>query len=133
LSDAVGALEFRVDPRPPPAAFESLRRAAWGDTQALPPNWDISLVHLGVYDGERLIGYVNVATDGATHAFLLDPTVHPDYRGRGIGTRLVQRAADLSRERGARWLHVDYTPELAGFYAGCGFRPTEAGLMRLDG
>ena len=30
----------------------------------------------GAYDGERLVGYVNVATDGSGHAFLLDPTVH---------------------------------------------------------
>jgi hypothetical protein len=28
-------------------------------------------------------------------------------------------------------LHVDYEPHLDGFYRGCGFRPTAAGLLRL--
>ena len=79
-----------------------------------------------------LIGYVNLAWDGGAHAFLLDPTVHPAYRGRGIGTKLVRRAADVARARGVRWLHVDYLPELEAFYRGCGFRHTEAGLMDLS-
>jgi GNAT superfamily N-acetyltransferase len=96
------------------------------------PKWDISLVHLGAYDGDRLVGYVNVATDGSGHAFLLDPTVHPDVQRRGLGTQLVKRATELSLERGAQWLHVDYEPHLDGFYKACGFRPTPAGLIRLS-
>ena len=34
-------------------------------------------------------------------------------------------------ERGAQWLHVDFEPHLTAFYRGCGFRPTEAGLIAL--
>ncbi|WP_326676109.1 GNAT family N-acetyltransferase [Streptomyces sp. NBC_01237] len=82
--------------------------------------------------GGRLVGYVNVVGDGGVHAFVLDTTVHPDERRRGLGRRLVTTAAEQARARGARWLHVDYEPALAGFYAGCGFRPTAAGLMALD-
>ena len=91
-----------------------------------------SLVHLGAYAEGALVGFVNVAWDGGVHAFLLDPTVHPDHRRTGLGTLMVRRAAELSAERGAEWLHVDYEPHLAGFYRGCGFRATEAGLMRLS-
>ncbi|MFC9861249.1 MULTISPECIES: GNAT family N-acetyltransferase [unclassified Streptomyces] len=80
----------------------------------------------------RLVGYVNVVGDGGVHAFVLDTTVHPDEQRRGLGRRLVTTAAEQARARGARWLHVDYEPALAGFYAGCGFRPTAAGLMALD-
>ncbi|MHC4472138.1 MAG: GNAT family N-acetyltransferase, partial [Planctomycetota bacterium] len=61
----------------------------------------------------------------------LDPTVHPDLRRTGIGTELVRRAADLARDAGVEWLHVDFVPELTPFYERCGFRPTEAGLMKL--
>ncbi|MEV5677847.1 GNAT family N-acetyltransferase [Streptomyces sp. NPDC052179] len=82
--------------------------------------------------GGRLVGYVNVVGDGGVHAFVLDTTVHPDEQRRGLGRRLVTTAAEQARARGARWLHVDYEPALAGFYAGCGFRPTAAGLMALD-
>jgi GNAT superfamily N-acetyltransferase len=74
---------------------------------------------------------VNVAWDGGVHAFLLDTVVHPDFRHRGIASDLVRRAAEIARDRGAHWLHVDYEPHLEGFYRTCGFRPTHAGLIAL--
>jgi GNAT superfamily N-acetyltransferase len=126
-------IEVRVDPFPPRDAFSALWRSGWGkEWHGRLPRWEISLVHLGAYDGERLVGYVNVATDGSGHAFLLDPTVHADYQRRGLGTLLVNRATELSRERGGQWLHVDYEPHLDGFYKSCGFKPTLAGLIRLS-
>ena len=112
--------------------------ALWAASWAEHREWDFgpvleqSLAYLCAYDKGTLIGYVNLAWDGDVHAFLLDPTVHPAYRRRGIGTELVRRAAAVARERGVRWLHVDYLPELEAFYRGCGFRHTEAGLMDLS-
>jgi GNAT superfamily N-acetyltransferase len=82
--------------------------------------------------GERLVGFVNVAWDGGVHAFLLDTTVHPEFRRQGIGVSLVRCAADEARELGAEWLHVDYEPRYAEFYRRCGFRPTQAGLLKLN-
>lgn len=89
------------------------------------------LCHATVKSHNRLIGFVNVATDGGKHAFLIDPVVHPDFRRRGVATRLVKAVAAEARRQGAVWLHVDYPPELEPFYAGCGFMPTSAGLIRL--
>lgn len=132
--DEAEAIEIRVDPFPAEADFRALWRAGWGgDWRGPLPDWRISLVHLGAYEGGRLVGYANVATDGAGHAFLLDPTVHPDVRRQGLGKRLVLRAIEVARERGGQWLHVDYEPHLEGFYRACGFTPTLAGLIRLDG
>lgn len=126
-------IDIRIDPFPPETAFRALWRDSWGgDWQGPLPDWRISLAHLGAYEGDRLVGYLNIATDGGGHAFLLDPTVHPDARRKGLGTQLVQRAITLARERGGRWLHVDYEPQLEAFYAACGFRPTRAGLIQLD-
>lgn len=85
------------------------------------------------HDGERLVGFVNIAWDGSVHAFLLDTTVHPDYQRQGVGTALVHEATFLARERGAEWLHVDYDEALEPFYRGCGFFPTPAGLIYLQG
>ena len=126
-------IEVRVDPWPDETALSALRRAAWGD-DGLGSYTDVlmhSLAHLGAYDGNRLVGFVNVAWDGGIHAFILDTSVDPDYWRRGIGSDLVRRAADVARDRGAEWLHVDYEPRLAAFYEGCGFRPTQAGVIRL--
>jgi GNAT superfamily N-acetyltransferase len=83
------------------------------------------------YDRDRLVGFVNVAWDGATHFFLLDTTVAPSHQRRGIGAALVAHAVTLSRTRGGDWLHVDYEPHLTAFYEGCGFTPTLAGLVQL--
>ena len=91
-----------------------------------------SLTYICAYHEHRLIGFVNVAWDGGSHAFVLDTTVHPDAQRRGIGTQLVKRAASAARGHGIEWLHVDYEPHLESYYEECGFRPTKAGLMRLS-
>ena len=125
--------EIAVDPFPDMAQMDALWRRAWG----APVHADYarvlqrSLVHVAAQAENRLVGFVNVAWDGGIHAFLLDTCVDPDYRGQGLATALVVRAAELARARGAAWLHVDYEPHLDGFYRGCGFRPTAAGLIQL--
>jgi GNAT superfamily N-acetyltransferase len=79
-----------------------------------------------------LVGFVNVAWDGGVHAFLLDTLVAVRARRRGIGTAVVARAADGARAAGCEWLHVDFDPDLAGFYLeACGFVPTPAGVIAL--
>jgi ribosomal protein S18 acetylase RimI-like enzyme len=91
-----------------------------------------SLAYCGAFRSGELVGFVNVAWDGGAHAFLLDPTVHPTCRRRGLGLALVGRAAELAAAAGATWLHVDHEPHLTAFYAAAGFRPTAAGLLRLS-
>ena len=109
-----------------------LFEAAWGEQAPdSPPALDRCLAHICAYHGGRLVGFVKLAWDGGHHAFVLDTTVHPDHQRRGIGRRLVERAAEIAGRSGVEWLHVDYEPALEGFYARCGFRPTPAGLMRL--
>ncbi|MFS8147964.1 GNAT family N-acetyltransferase [Rhizobium sp. BR 249] len=126
-------LELRIDPFPASAELNALFSAAWGS----PHSRDFaailsrSLAHIGAYHDGRLVGFVNVAWDGGIHAFLLDTSVHPEMRRQGIATRMVRQATSLARERGAVWLHVDFEPDLTGFYRACGFRPTEAGLIKL--
>ncbi|MFD6072875.1 GNAT family N-acetyltransferase [Amycolatopsis lurida] len=80
-----------------------------------------------------LVGFVNVAWDGGAHAFLLDTKTRGTHQHRGIGTAVVRLAVLHARAAGCEWLHVDFVPELGPFYFGaCGFRPTEAGLIRLN-
>jgi len=83
--------------------------------------------------GDELAGFVNVAWDGGVHAFIIDTVVARPLRRHGIGTRLVAVATHHAREAGCEWLHVDFEDHLGQFYFGyCGFRPTGAGLIRLD-
>jgi GNAT superfamily N-acetyltransferase len=83
-------------------------------------------------DGAALVGFVNVAWDGAIHAFLLDPVVAAPARRQGVGTELVAIAVREARAAGCEWLHVDFEDHLRSFYFdSCGFTPTIAGLIRL--
>ena len=126
-------IQFVTDPFPDDAALARLWLAAWGDAGpvSFQPILKHSLTHLGAYDGDALVGFVNVAWDGGVHAFILDTCVDRDYRRQGIALRLVVHATEMARARGAQWLHVDFEPHLEGFYRQCGFGPTTAGLMRL--
>jgi ribosomal protein S18 acetylase RimI-like enzyme len=129
------SLDYRLDPFPIEQELQPMWQAAWGS----PWSGDLalilsrSLVHAGAYEGDRMVGYVNVAWDGGQHAFLLDTTVDPEFQRRGVASKLVRLVTTEARKRGATWMHVDYEPHLTGFYAACGFRPTTAGLIDLTG
>lgn len=84
--------------------------------------------------GGALVGFVNVAWDGAAHAFVLDTVVGDAARHQGVGVGLIVEAERRSRAAGCAWLHVDFEDGLAPFYfEACGFRPTPAGLIKLRG
>jgi ribosomal protein S18 acetylase RimI-like enzyme len=97
--------------------------------------WELQVRHtmafVCAYSGTRLIGFLNLAWEGGEHAFVLDTLVHPAFRRRGIGRELVRRAVAEAEAHEVRWVHVDFEPYLQGFYDGCGFRSTAAGLIRL--
>lgn len=129
------AITFQISPAVDQIAMNTLFAAAWEGHQErdFAPVLSRSLAYICAYEQERLVGFVNVAWDGGVHAFLLDTTVHPYYQRLGIGSSLVQQAIACAYERGVHWLHVDYEAHLDGFYRECGFQPTLAGLIRLNG
>ncbi|SEQ02483.1 Acetyltransferase (GNAT) domain-containing protein [Devosia sp. YR412] len=126
-------IEIVSDPNPEDAALRALWLSAWGDggPESFAKILTHGLGHVGAFDGKRLIGFVNIAWDGGVHAFILDTCVHADYQRQGIALRLLERAEQLARQRGALWLHVDFEARLEGFYRKAGFAPTAAGLKRL--
>jgi ribosomal protein S18 acetylase RimI-like enzyme len=113
------------------AELTELFRVGWPEHGAPLFDLDRSLSWASAHAGQRLVGFVNVASDGGEHAFLLDTIVHPEFRRRGIGRALVRCAAEDARELGARHLHVDFEARHLEFYRRCGFGVTTAGLMAL--
>jgi GNAT superfamily N-acetyltransferase len=128
-------LTYTISPLVSSESLNALFAASWPDYNPsdFGPVLAHSLLYVCAWDGDRLVGFVNVAWDGGIHAFLLETTVHPDWRRNGVGSELVRRAAEAAKARGIHWLHVDYEPHLAAFYRRCGFSHTEAGLMWLNG
>ena len=64
-----------------------------GDWQR--PSYDVSAGTLGVFDGERLVAYAEYM--GASRG---DAAVHPEHRGRGIGTTLATWMQERARAAG---------------------------------
>src|SRR4051812_8917155 len=65
-----------------------------GDWQR--PSYDVSAGTIGVFDGDHLVGYgEHMGGDRG------DAAVHPDYRGRGIGTALAVWRQARARAAGA--------------------------------
>jgi len=128
-------IDYRVNPLITNAELDQLYAVSWPNHRPpydFRPELERSLGFVCAYHGDELIGFVRLAWDGGVHAFLLEPTVRPDLRRRGIGRTLVERAVAVARKRGGmEWVHVDYEPHLHEFYRACGFKPTNAGLIRL--
>lgn len=124
---------LQIDPFPSEDDLNRLWLEAWGGAERkdFASVLSRSLAHIGAYADDRLVGFVNVAWDGGIHAFILDTCVAPRAQRQGIATRMVIEATNVARERGAKWLHVDFQPNLTSFYRNCGFSHTEAGLIKL--
>lgn len=60
--------------------------------------------------GEAIVGWCDVGLSdrpGFTHRGHLGMGVHPDYRGQGIGSRLLRSALELARETGLECVDLD--------------------------
>jgi GNAT superfamily N-acetyltransferase len=68
---------------------------------------------VGLYDGQRQIGFARAFTDGVSLAYLADVYVLPEYRGRGLGVELVRQTVDEGPYADLRWiLHTRDAHEL---------------------
>lgn len=126
------AVRYQRRAEPDTHRLDALFAAAWGAPKTgYERVFPHSFTWITAHAGEELVGFVNVAWDGDAHFFLLDATVHPDWQGKGIGSRLVREAIDACRGNGD-WLHVDANEGLmTHLYWPAGFAPTPAGLVDL--
>lgn len=72
---------------------------------------------VGLYDGDRQIGFCRAFTDGVTIAYLADVYVLEDYRGRGLGEAMVREMVDGIAD--VRW--VLHTADMQPLYRKLGF------------
>jgi GNAT superfamily N-acetyltransferase len=124
---------LKVSPKVNDRDLHALFASAWPDYRAVRMQrlLKCALIYVCAYEGRRLIGFGKIIGDGGVHGFLLDPTVAPDCRRKGIGRRVVTRCLTEARRLGVKWVHVDYEPSLRAFYRHCGFHFTEASLVNL--
>jgi GNAT superfamily N-acetyltransferase len=74
---------------------------------------------VGLYDGDRQIGFCRAFTDGVASAYLADVYVLPEYRGRGLGEQLVREMVENGPYAGVTWLL--HTTDMHPLYRKLGF------------
>jgi len=74
---------------------------------------------VGLYDGDRQIGFCRAFSDGLAAAYLADVYVLPAYRGRGLGEELVREMIDNGPYAHVKWLL--HTTDAHALYRTFGF------------
>jgi GNAT superfamily N-acetyltransferase len=82
---------------------------------------------VGVYEGERQIGFARAVSDGASVTYLADVYVLPEYRGRGLGVELVREMIENGPYADKRW--ILHTADAHELYAKFGFGPPSERVM----
>jgi GNAT superfamily N-acetyltransferase len=82
---------------------------------------------VGLYDGERQIGFCRAASDGTSFVYLADVYVLEEYRGRGLGEELVREMVENGELGGLRWLL--HTQDMHGLYRKFGFEDPDYKVM----
>lgn len=86
-----------------------------------------------IYDLEILIGFGRVIADGVHHALIIDLIIHPDYQGKGLGSKLLERLVSKCKEHKIRDIQLFSARDKFAFYEKIGFekRPINAPGMQL--
>jgi GNAT superfamily N-acetyltransferase len=82
---------------------------------------------VGLYEGERQVGFCRAASDGVSFVYLADVYLLPEYRGRGLGEALVREMIDGSPLAGRRWLL--HTTDMHALYRKLGFEAPNSKVM----
>ncbi len=93
-----------------------------------PPPSDLLAQSLGgtwyavsAYDGDRLVGFGRIISDGAIHALIADLIVRPAYQRRGIGSALLEQLLTRCRAGGIHSVQLFCANGKAAFYERHGF------------
>lgn len=82
---------------------------------------------VGLYDGDRQIGFCRAATDRTSFVYLADVYVLEEYRGRGLGEALVREMVENGELARLRWLL--HTQDMHALYRKLGFEEPDYKVM----
>jgi GNAT superfamily N-acetyltransferase len=96
--------------------------------QALHSSWYV----LSAYEGEQLIGFGRLVSDGILHVMIYELIVLSEYRNRGIGGKILEKLVEKCREAGVRDIQLFCAAGKREFYERRGFvaRPEDAPGMQ---
>ena len=114
-------MDYRTDDRQLDASvFLSFVNQIWpGDYD--PDRTQIALsktINITAYDGEKLAGCLRILSDGYYFGTITELLVLPEYRKKGVGSRLLR----LAKENSPTMLYFGSQPGAEGFYEKNGCR-----------
>lgn len=114
--------------------YELYQQLGWAqflqlDAEQLAKAMEGSWYVLYVYDGDRLIGTGRVVSDGVINAYFCGLGVDPEYRNRGIGSRIMEQLVEHCLQHN---LHIQFFCEadLVPLYEQRGFAKFAVGMKQ---
>ncbi|MDN7023502.1 GNAT family N-acetyltransferase [Methanoculleus sp. FWC-SCC1] len=92
-----------------PAALAALIRGSFAFAVAIDPATD------------RAVGMGRIISDGVSDGYIQDLVVLPEYRGRGIGSKVVSTLLNECTAAGLGWIGLIAEPGTDEFYLPLGF------------
>ena len=81
-------------------------------------------------ESNKLIGFVHIISDGVRHALIARMIVHPDFRNKGIGTRIMNEVMKMLGEN-KLLPTLTANPGKASFYKKFGFETESEGYTAM--
>ena len=80
-----------------------------------------SALFVGAFLGKKLIGMGRALSDLASDAYIQDVTVLKEFRGKGIGKKIIQTLIEKLKENNVDWIGLIAQPGTSSFYKELGF------------
>lgn len=120
------------------AYFELFETTGWNDeyhvsAEELMRANATSQFMVSAYEGGRLVGFGRLQSDGVLHAMIYEMIVHPELRGKGLGSQILQQLIQWCRENHIREAQLFCAHGRRRFYERNGFvaRPQDAPGMQM--
>ena len=130
-------IEFCFEIPPSDQFWKLFQTTGWNAKYQLSPEELMRALHtswfvISAYEGEKLVGFGRLVSDGVLHAMIYELIVLPEYQGRGIGGEILEKLVKKCQEVGVRDIQLFCASGKREFYEKRGFvtRPEDAPGMQ---
>lgn len=107
--------------------FELYESSRWNeeyqlDADEIHQSINCSWYIVSAYDGDRLVGFGRILSDGRMHALITEMIVLPEYQGYGIGKQILKMLTDVCLENDIRDIQLFAAIGKTEFYEKYGYK-----------
>jgi len=135
--DDLLSLYMHLNPDDPVLKADERINQIWDQIQAEPGHYYLATeINKKIVSSCVLLIIRNLTRNGSPYGLIENVVTHPDYRHKGIGTRLIKRAQEIAKEKGCyKVMLMSGRKDAIPFYEKAGFeRRSKTGfIIRFDG